>query len=91
MSSTAQGRKPPRLEEGVALFIVLPRARRKRESKVWRDGVGLDEADTAREVAGEWIGGGIFVARNMWYVWTEARMKRQERGMTGRPRRRVRF
>ena len=39
------------------------------------------------EVEGE----GECVARNMWYVCTEARMKRHESGMVGRPTRRVRF
>ena len=46
---------------------------------------------SSRDVDGEGSGIGRWVARNMWYVWTEARMKRQESGMTGRPRRRVRF
>lgn len=34
-------------------------------------------------------GVGIRVDRNMWYVCTEARMKRQESGMTARPSLRV--
>ncbi len=51
----------------------------------------VDGDSTDREVALEGRGMGMCVARNMWYVWTEARMKRQESGRTGRPRRRVRF
>lgn len=31
------------------------------------------------------------MARNMWYVWKAERMKRQDKGMTGRPRRLIRF
>ena len=51
-----------------------------------------DVDSTVRDVAvlGT-IGGGRCVERNIWYVCTLARMKRQERGITGRPRRRVRF
>src|SRR3569833_18127 len=45
------------------------------ESDVWADGA---------------TGSGRWVARNVWYVCTEARMKRQQRGSRGRPRRRVR-
>jgi len=37
------------------------------------------------------MGGGTWVARNMLYVWTEERINRQLRGMTGRPRRLIRF
>ena len=54
---------------------------------------GLDVVaeSTESDVAGERIGSGILVARNMWYVWTEARMKSDASGITGRPRRRVRL
>lgn len=34
---------------------------------------------------------GSQAARNIWYVCTETRKKRHESGMTGSPRRRVRF
>ena len=52
--------------------------------------VEVDES-TESEIAVDGMGSGTFVARNMWYVCREARMKRHERGMTGRPSRRVRF
>lgn len=72
-----------------------PRARRTIWSMCWSAAVvaGLEVVaeSTEREVALEERGSGMLVARNMWYVWTEARMKREASGITGRPRRRVRF
>ena len=44
-----------------------------------------------RAVAVDGMGGGRWVARNIWYVCIEERIKRQESGMIGRPRRLIRF
>ena len=53
---------------------------------------GEEVADsTESDVAVEGMGRGIWVVRNIRYVWTEARMKREANGMTGRPSRRIRF
>jgi len=50
-----------------------------------------DVWDSLRDVVVEGIGSGACVARNIWYVWRLARIKRQARGITGRPSRFVRF
>lgn len=69
-----------------------PSARRIRLSKCSRAAVVAGEADsTDNEVVTEGTGAVILVARNMWYVWTEERMKRHERGMTGSPSLLMRF
>lgn len=66
-----------------------------RESKRLRAAImagdeGVAEA-SVRDVCVEMGRGmGMWAERSMWYVWMEARMKRQERGMTARPRRLVR-
>ena len=49
----------------------------------------MDSNET--DVAGEGIDPGTCVARNMWYVWMQARMNRQLSGMIGRPSLFVRF
>ena len=72
-----------------------PNARRKICSICTRtgDAVGRASGSTDKLVAVLRTGGEgvMFVARNMWYVCRAARMNRHARGMTGRPRRRVRF
>ena len=84
------------LELGEAVpKVERPRARRKIWSMWARAAVVAGEdvggSFEVREVDVLGKGAGMCVAMNMWYVWTAARTKRQLRGMTGRPRRRVRF
>lgn len=81
------GKPVPKLER--------PRARRNiwsmcaRAAVVAGEDVGGSFGLSEVEVLGN--GAGMCVAMNMWYVWTAARTNRQLRGMTGKPRRRVRF
>ena len=74
--------------------VERPKARRIRSSK-WASAavvIGVAPAgDSSAKAVVLGMGGGIWVARNMLYVCTEERMNKQERGMTGRPRRLMRF
>lgn len=93
MASSAEGRYQRVEAEGSGIPKAdRPRARRMMLSKCSRAAVVAGEDDSREiEVVEGGIGGETCVARNMWYVWTEDRMKRQERGITGRPRRLMRF
>lgn len=52
---------------------------------------GDEVVSEVREVDMVGSGGGMCMATNMWYVWMAARMKRQDRGITGSPSRLVKF
>ena len=64
---------------------------KKEESESGIKAVGAAKAFDVAAEGGGGSGDGMRVARNIWYVWTLARMNRQANGMTGRPSRRVRF
>lgn len=93
MASSAEGRYHRFDADGSGIPKAdRPKARRMMLSKCSSAAVVAGEEDSIEiDVLGGEIGGEMWVARNMWYVWTEERMKRHERGMTGRPRRLIRF
>lgn len=77
-------------------YVARPSESRIRESKRFKAAIIAGEEGVADSSVSEvWVEGGTGIGRwvdkNMWYVWNEARMNKQDNGMTAKPNRRVRL